>query len=129
MRNKLFTALRQELPENVAMSTTDNAVPASFPHVALVQKNSYIYRGGIDSERIGNMTRVMYEISIFTDDLHGRSDKAWALAEIVDNFMERNGFVRSYGDGHTDSARGGVFRVFLRYLAVIDNRDGTVYVT
>lgn len=123
----VFKALN-ESEYDITMSSEFVAAPASFPSVSLIELSNVPMRRTMTQELHENHAIVMYEINVYSDKARGRKREAKNIAELVDNVMVSMGFVRTMYTPVPNYADGTIFRLTMRYSAVV-GKDHVVYRT
>lgn len=98
-----------------------------MPCVTVECKDNYVVRANISGDRIENVSNVMYEVNVYTNDGATRKKTAKSIMSYVDGLMSAKGFVRTMLQPVPNLMDATVFRYTARYSARI-TQHGNDYV-
>ena len=96
-------------------------VPAGYPCVTIVEQNNSVAQKYIDSGGIENAVDVMYEVNVYSNLSKGKKQEAKSIRNIVNDIMERVGFVRTISQPVINLNDISIYRILTRYEARIDS--------
>lgn len=96
-------------------------VPAGYPCVTIVEQNNSVAQKYIDSGGIENAVDVMYEVNVYSNLSKGKKQEAKSIRNIVNDIMERVGFVRTISQPVINLNDTSIYRILTRYEARIDS--------
>ncbi len=111
--------------ETVSYSTEDNPSPASFPHMSLVESDDYTYTRTMT--RTGEQHAAkMFSLSIYSNSGAGRRAEAERIMAVVDDEMQKMGFVRRAKVPTSNLNNATIYRIAARYSCVV-SKSGMIY--
>ena len=129
--NELFTGLKQALTSNtiegidsIGTSSVYTNKPSSYPFVSMEEINDSVYEQGGDCCEIENFANKEYEIMVYTQKPHKRSN-ANSIANVVDNYFKSVGFTRISKTPLQENDET-TYRIVLRYMGIV-SKDHIVY--
>ena len=126
--NEVFTLLTNTLQTYDNIIETGNVntnKPSSYPFVSLEEIENRVYEQGSDSCQIENYAEVEYEVNIYTNNPKLKKSKGDAVANVVDNFFNEIGFLRTTRNTF-QNADETIYRIIVRYHAIV-SKDHTIY--
>ena len=126
---EIFDEVYRKLVEvypDIFMSSSYVNAPAAFPAVSMIEQSNVPYSGSMTNSLTENHATVMYEINIYSNLNQGRKKQAREIAAKVDEIMSGMGFVRGLFTPAPNYADGTIFRILMRYTAVV-GQDHTIY--
>lgn len=118
----LANALRESFP-GVFVTGEYLPAPAKFPCVSIEEKENATYRRTQSTGHMENHALVGYEINIYSNKTTGKKSQVKAIAELVDDVMLSLGFDRSMMTTVPNYADATIYRMTLRYRAVVDKNN------
>lgn len=115
----LASAIREDFPTAYVTGEYLPA-PAKFPCVCIEEKENATYRRTQSTGHMENHALVGYEINIYSNKTTGKKSQVKAIAELVDDVMLSLGFDRSMMTTVPNYADATIYRMTLRYRAVVD---------
>lgn len=119
---QIFTAVKQSVIseyDKAFVTGEYTTKPKGFPCVTCLEISNLPDYRSLDLEHKENLTRVEYQIEIFT---HGTGKKAQGrkIFALVDDVMSGMGFIRSFAQTIPNFADETVWRYILRYYKKIN---------
>lgn len=128
IENQLFTELREFLLEKfpvLSLSSIEERLPPSFPHVSVVEADNSIRSDTVSSLCHENHVNVMYEVNIYSNSASGRKSEAKAILSAIDLWFVSHGFARtSLTPTSLDNA--SLYRIIVRYSGCV-GLDNVIY--
>lgn len=91
--NEITNTLATEYP-SAKVGSEYTRTSAVFPYVQVVEIDTSVFQRATTLSRIENMATIVIEIQFFSNKKSGKKAECKELAEIVDEIMENNGFMR-----------------------------------
>ena len=126
--NEVLTAVTTDLSSSFPACTfmgTQQYYPATFPCVTGEEADHYAYIPSQDTSSNYNAANVMYEFNVYSNKKAGKKSEARAIAAVIINTMTGLGFNLTLCRP-TNESNGTIYRIVLRFTAVID-KNGKIY--
>ena len=121
----LNAALSDSSYGNLAVSSADLPMKASFPYVYAAEADNYTKTDTMDSSMQENHARVMFEIKIYSNRPVGKREEAKRIFNVLDKAFIARGFLRKTKIS-TPINDGSIFEIIGRYEAVV-SKDYKVF--
>lgn len=121
----VYKALVEAYPD-IFVSSSAVASAAVFPAVSVLEASNVTETNTLTSSLHENHARVMYEINVYSNISQGRKAQAKSISNLIDEIMIGMGFTRSMSQPVPNYADGTVYRIHMRYTAVV-GKDNTIY--
>lgn len=126
--NNIFndiTIALQTFNVKIKTSATYNNIPSSFPFVSIEEISNTTNENYETSCSLEEFANISYELNIYTKG-EKTFAKARAIVNVIDNEMQKKGFVRrSYTPMQNDDET--IYRIVLRYGGVVSKDKTQVY--
>ena len=99
--------------------------PPKFPHVSVVEQDSYLELDALDTSAEERFNRVLYEVNVYSNRASGKKSEAKAIMDVVDQIMYGLNFVRTSRTPVPNLENATIYRITSRYEAVTDGN--TIY--
>lgn len=119
--NEIFTEIAKILRAkftDINITGEVVAVPASFPHVSIVEANNRMYERTQDSGNTENHAALMYEINVYSNKKTGKKAQCKAIFAEIDKTLTEIGFTRILLNP-IQNADPSIYRMTGRYNAVV----------
>ena len=101
--------------------------PAKLPAVSIIERDNSVYERSRDSRAIENAAHVMYEVNVYSNKVGGRKKEAKGIAATVDSAFAALGFTRSFKDEIPNEKDATIYRIVMRYEAIVEADSTTAY--
>lgn len=122
IENQIFTIVYDAIhsyDDTISMASDYSVAPSHFPHVYFVLGDSFVVAR--NSARIDELTNLMFEVNIYTNDTFGKQQRAKEIADVIDNEMRLLGFSRDTEVINLAEDDSDVYvRLVTRYVGQID---------
>ncbi len=126
IENRLFTAVKTALPNNVVCGVSYNKTPGKFPYFTLIIEDNSVYEDFINSARIENAVSIMVEINAYSNKASGKKEECKSIIRQADEVLSELGLTRTFCRPTPNLEDSTVYRMTARYKAVIDT-DYNIY--
>lgn len=123
IENEVYTiiakALREKFPD-INLSGQYIKKPSSFPHVCIVQEDTYLEKRYWDNSH--EYDGIMFEVSVYSNKADGKKSECKAIArEVSDIFVGLN-FRRTSQVPVPNLEDASIYRIVSRFEAVTDGK-------
>ncbi|MBR0161954.1 MAG: hypothetical protein IJQ02_11825 [Oscillospiraceae bacterium] len=126
IENELYTpiaqALREEFP-GISVAGEYAGSPAGLPHVSLVEADSYVTPGSVDSSGEEKLTTLLYEVNVYSGKVSGKRSECKRILDLVDRMMMERNFRRTAKLTVPNLENTGICRMVARYRGETDGRN------
>lgn len=123
VENEIITIIREALPQNVLVVSTDDDVPSKFPCVYVEEMDSYNDNKSMTSSRADTYDVVMYQVYVYSNKNQGAKSECKALVKIVDDTMRLYGFERKVKQPLGRLVDFVKYAYVLRYVGEVGAKD------
>lgn len=95
------------------------SLPPSLPCLCLVERDNSVYQSTIDSSGDEKYANIMYELDVYSGNLHDRKREAKRMASLADDKLRKLGFVRMMLSPVDNALDPSVYRIKGRYQATV----------
>ena len=125
--NTIKTAI-ETAHSNAYVTSVYVPVPAKLPAVSIMERDNAVYERSRTGDRIENAVSVMFEVNVYSNKVNGKKKEAKAIAATVDNEFLDHGFTRTFFDEIPNEKDATIYRLVMRYEAVIEAEGTTAYI-
>lgn len=131
--NAIYTAVANYVIANDNTLTIANFsgeytdTPSAFPNMTGYLIEDVQASETIDSSNEEKFTDVTFEWTVYTNDTHGKKERAKKLSSLIDTKMRRLGFTRTFMQNVPNFADATIYRIVLRYTGRIQNSTNLIY--
>lgn len=102
---------------DIWVSGENEAVPAQFPAVTIVEADNSVY-AKMRTTKIENSVRLMYEVNVYTNTIGYKKSEAQGIMTDIDSEFELMGFTRTMMSPTPNLQDSTIYRLFARYEGV-----------
>ena len=128
--NEIYTNIHDAIIKvfpNASVTNVYLRVPPSFPHVSVIQSDTYEPKAYVDSSSTEKVTALTFQIDIYSDDDNRKKTICKLLSQIVDEKMKSMNFRRIMLNPIMNLADSTIYRITAIYTGMADN--GNFYVS
>ena len=124
--NEIYTNIHDAIIKvfpNASVTNVYLRVPPSFPHVSVVQTDSYEPKSYVDSSSTEKVTALSFQIDIYSDDDNRKKTICKLLSQIVDEKMKSMNFRRIMLKPIMNLADSTIYRITAIYTGMADDEN------
>ena len=120
--DKVARAVMDEFPEAFCSSVHVQA-PASFPAVFVREISNVTATDRLDSDQREKASFVSYQVDVYSNLRLGARTQAKKISQLVDGLLVSMNFNRTYSAPTENPADSEVYRITMRYTALVDESN------
>lgn len=121
--NEVYSRLTDVLTKEFKKINTASAyvnAPAEFPHVSIVQSDSYPVTDGLTNGDSEAYAVAMFEINVYSNKRGGSKTECKKIIKVIDDWMYKHNFTRIALTPVPNMQDATIYRMTARYRVVTD---------
>lgn len=128
VENEIFstcTDTLQEFDPDIETISSPEDIPEKIPCVSIYEINNIPYERGRVTENPETHSYLEYQIDIYTNDVNGKKARAQGYRDVISIFFQDMGFVRTVCTPIPNYTNPAVYRITMRFSAIMDKTKTT----
>ena len=117
--NEVYTAIRTAILEKFPKADVSSMYirsPAGFPHISVVQTDSYEPKALVDSSLEEKYTTLAFQIDVYSDNETQKKTECKKIMQIVDETLRAKNFRREAMTAVPNIADDTIYRLTAKYI-------------
>lgn len=119
--NEVYTAIRTSILKKYPKADVSSMYvrsPASFPHVSVIQTDSYEPKALVDSSLEEKYTTLAFQIDVYSDDEVHKKTECKKIMQVVDETLRAKNFRREAMTVVPNMADDTIYRLTAKYTVM-----------
>lgn len=128
VENEIFNACTDTLqafdPEVDTISSQED-IPERIPCVSIFEVSNLPHERSRVTRHPETHSFIDYQVDIYTNDVNGKKARAQGYRDVIAEFFNRHGFARTVCSPVPNYANPAVYRITMRFSAIINDKKET----